>query len=419
MDLCREKYLLSPYRVLDLADEKGLLCGRVFGDLGADVIKIEGVGGDPARSRGPFYGDIPHPEKSLFWFAYNLNKRGITLNIETTDGREILKRLVQSADFVIESFSPGYLEERGLDYSTLKTLNPGLILISISSFGQDGPYRDFKGSDLVCTAMGGELNLVGDPDRPPVRISYPQVAFHACVQGVVGGLVALWGRGKKGLGQHVDVSIQQCVTWTTIGVLTRWLLAGMNTNRAGGTQVGLTMGRGFRILWPCKDGFIAFRLMGGVFGIKSNRKLAEWMQEKGDLDPVMSYAQKEDFDPENLDRETVSRIEEVVSAFFRQYTKAELYDQAIQREMILYPVSTAKDIFEDRQLRARDFWREVLHPELGCSIVYPGTFIRAPGVPAQVKRRAPRIGEHNQEIYQGELGFSTRRILAYKQAGII
>ena len=140
----KQETMLSPYRVLDLTDEKGLLCGKILGDLGADVIKIERPGGDPARNIGPFYHDEPDPEKSLFWFALNTSKRGITLDIEKADGKEIFKKLVKSADFVIESFAPGYLDKLGLGYSELERLNPGIIMVSITPFGQTGPMRTIR-----------------------------------------------------------------------------------------------------------------------------------------------------------------------------------------------------------------------------------------------------------------------------------
>ena len=140
----KEEAFLAPYRVLDLTDERGLFCGKILGDLGADVIKIEKPGGDPVRNIGPFYHDIPDPEKSLFWFAFNTNKRGITLNLEAHDGREIFKRLVKSSDFVIESFEPGYLAGLGLAYSALREINSRLIMVSITPFGQTGPYAHYK-----------------------------------------------------------------------------------------------------------------------------------------------------------------------------------------------------------------------------------------------------------------------------------
>ena len=159
--------MLDQYRILDLTDEKGLLCAKLLGDLGADVIKIERPGGDPARNVGPFYHDEPDPEKSLFWFAFNTSKRGIILDIETAEGQGAFKRLVASADFVIESFPPGYMDKLGLGYLALEKINPGIILVSITPFGQTGPYRDYKTSDIVAWAMGGQMYSWGDADRPP------------------------------------------------------------------------------------------------------------------------------------------------------------------------------------------------------------------------------------------------------------
>ena len=140
----KEGSLLDPYRILDLSDEKGVLCGKVLADLGADVLKIEPPGGDPMRHIGPFYHDTPDPEKSLYWFTFNTSKRSITLDITKSDGQKIFKRLAKTADFVIECFSPGYLDRLGLGYSVLSELNPRLIMTSITPFGQSGPYRDYK-----------------------------------------------------------------------------------------------------------------------------------------------------------------------------------------------------------------------------------------------------------------------------------
>ena len=159
--------LLGSHRVLDLTDEKGWFCGKILGDLGADVIKVEKPGGDPARNTGPFYHDIIEPEKSLYWMALNTNKKGITLDIETPDGREIFKKLLKTADVVIESFAPGYMDKLGLGYSELSKINPGIILTSVSGFGQEGPYRDYKAPDIVVRALGGLIYTVGEADRPP------------------------------------------------------------------------------------------------------------------------------------------------------------------------------------------------------------------------------------------------------------
>ena len=165
----KEEGLLSPYRVLDLTDEKGLLCGKLLADLGADVIKVEKPCGDSARNIGPFYHDIVSPETSLFWFAYNANKRSITLDFTTRDGKGIFERLVKTADFVVESFPPDYLAGLGLDYKDLARINPRIVMASITAFGHTGPYAHYKGSDIVVFAMGMLMSQTGDKDRPPLQ----------------------------------------------------------------------------------------------------------------------------------------------------------------------------------------------------------------------------------------------------------
>jgi crotonobetainyl-CoA:carnitine CoA-transferase CaiB-like acyl-CoA transferase len=167
----QKDYLLTPYRVLDLTDETGFMCGKVLGDLGAEVILIEPPGGHAARAIGPFYKDQVDPEKSLFWFAFNTSKKGVTLNLTNPDGQKLLKELVKGSDIVVESFAPGYLDALGLGYEALAAVKPDLVFTSISPFGQKGPHRDWKGTDLTLQARSGFQYLLGDPDRAPVRIS--------------------------------------------------------------------------------------------------------------------------------------------------------------------------------------------------------------------------------------------------------
>ncbi len=200
--------LLSKYRVLDLCDERGALCGKILGDMGADVVKIEKPGGDRCRDIGPFYGNTPHRERSLFWFAFNNNKRGVTLNLETSAGKRIFGELVKRSDVVLESFEPGYLDKIGLGYEALRTINPKIVLTSITPFGQSGPYAGYKGTDMVVWALGGLMNLCGDADRPPLQVSLPQSFIAASTYAAEGTMIALYERGNSGLGQHVDLSAQ-------------------------------------------------------------------------------------------------------------------------------------------------------------------------------------------------------------------
>ena len=207
--------MLSPYRILDLTNEQGYMCGKLLGGLGADVIKIEKPGGDSGRNIGPFFHDIPDPEKSLYWFAFNTDKRGITLDIETTDGQEILKRLIRNADIVIESFPPGYMDKLGLGYSVLSRINRRIIMTSITGFGQTGPHKDYKAPDIVVWALSGNAYLFGDPDRAPLRPTFPNFSYIVAgvLQATIGTLIALYHREIIGEGQHVDASAQLSLIW--------------------------------------------------------------------------------------------------------------------------------------------------------------------------------------------------------------
>jgi len=267
---------LAPYRVLDLTTERGLLCGKILADLGADVIKVESPGGDTARDIGPFYKDIPDRERSLFWFAFSTGKKSITLDIETIDGQQILKKLVETADFLIESFKPGYLDELDIGYSTLNRLNPRLIMGSITPFGQKGPYAGWKGPDIIPWAMGGYMWMTGEPGRAPVRISCPPQAYlHASAMTAAGLLLALRYRVMNGKGQHVDTSAQQCPIWMLTHTYAYWDLFKVNLARAGTLrQFGE---RVTRTVWPCKDGYVAFMFAGGLIGAKGQRRVVELM----------------------------------------------------------------------------------------------------------------------------------------------
>ncbi|MFC1966165.1 CaiB/BaiF CoA transferase family protein [Chloroflexota bacterium] len=408
--------MLSPYRVLDLTDEKGLLCGKLLGDLGADVIKIERPGGDPARNIGPFYHDEPDPEKSLFWFAFNTSKRGITLDIETTEGQEVFNRLVKSADFVIESFPPGYMGKLGLGYSDLEKVNPGIIMVSITPFGQTGPYKDYKTSDIVAWAMGGQMYSWGDIDRPPIRLSHsPQSYLHAAAEAAVGAVMALHYREMTGEGQQVDVSIQDSVVQLTYLVTTHWEMNRFILRRGGQVVPNIRIRR----IWPCKDGYVLSNFWGGERAKRRNAPLIKWLDSEGVADDFLKGLDWDTFDFTNTTQEVIERLEEPLAKFFMLHTKAELFDGALKHRAILFPVSTTKDILESAQLAAREFLVEVEHPELGTAITYPGAFGCSSEAPLRVSRRAPLIGEHNQEILEKELGLAQQEPLTLKRVSLI
>ncbi|MFC1861308.1 CaiB/BaiF CoA transferase family protein [Chloroflexota bacterium] len=406
--------MLSPYRVLDLTDDKGLLCGKLLADLGADVIKIEKPGGDSARSLGPFYHDRADPEKSLFWFAFNTGKRGITLDVETADGKEIFKRLVADADFVIESFPPGYMDSLGLGYTALEKVNPRIIMVSITPFGQTGPYRDYKATDIVAWAMGARMYPVGDEDRPPVRISHhSQTYLHAGAEGAVGALLALQYREMTGEGQQVDVSIQESVAQLLFATA-RW-----DALKAIALRREPPMAPGLMRTWPCKDGHVAWMWFGGTLANFRNAPFVKWMDSEGMATDFLKEYDWEKFDTETAPPEIVEQVAGPTAKFFMAHTKAEILDGAAKRGALLGIVGTTSDLLENPQLVARGFWAEIEHPELGTTIKYPGAFTHSTEVPPGISRPAPLIGEHNVEIYEKELGLSREELLILKQAGII
>jgi crotonobetainyl-CoA:carnitine CoA-transferase CaiB-like acyl-CoA transferase len=411
--------LLAGYRVLDLSDEKGFFCGKVLADLGADVIKVEPPGGCAARNIGPFYNDIPHPEKSLFWFAYNANKRGITLNLECEDGREIYKKLLTTVHVVIESFPPGYMKDLSLGYDDLCRIKSDIILISITPFGQNGPYKNFQTSDLACWSMGGFTYITGDPDRPPVQLGFPQAYLTGANEAAVAAMLALYFHEISGEGQHVDVSIQASITKNMMNAPLFYEATGVNLGRAGPFRVGLSLSTGQRVIWKCKDGEVSFFFWGGKGGARTNRALVESM-DKESLAPIfMKEIEWESFDMTTASEELFSNVSDYVGRFFLTHTKKELFREAIKRKMTLYPVQNAEDITADPQLKERDFWEGIKHPELGRQLLYPNSpFILSEKLNTK-KRRAPLIGEHNEEIYLSELGMSREEMIRLQEMGAI
>jgi len=410
--------LLHDCRVLDLTDEKGFLCGKILGDLGADVIKIEPPQGDRSRNVGPFYHDIPHPEKSLYWFAYNGNKRGITLNIETADGREIFKKLVKKADIVVNSFQAGYMDKIGLGHDSLAGVNPQVVTVSITPFGETGPYKDYKAPDIVTAAMSGGVYVTGDADRAPLRIGFPQSYLYAGASAAVGALIAYHHSRQSGEGQHVDVSTQEAMVPFSATQAPFWYMLKTNLMRRGVFREGTAAKAVIRMLWPCKDGYVSFTVMGTPTGAKTNKKFMELMEKEG-LAGALQNFDWDGFDRRTATQETQTRVEEAIAPFIARHTKEELFGMAVDNGIMLLPVYTPAELLECEQLKTREYWKEIEHPELGVKVTYPGSFVRCSETDCSIKRRAPLIGEHNEEIYANELGFSKKKLVMMKEAGII
>lgn len=411
--------LLAPYRVLDLTSKIGWLCGRILGDLGADVVKVEPPGGDRGRRYGPFYRDTPHPERSLPWMAYNANKRGITLNLRTAAGRDLLRRLARTADFLIESYPPGWLAARGLGYEALRQDSPHLIVTSITPFGQTGPYSAYRGSDLVVWALSGLMSLVGEPGRRPLRVSLPQAAMWAGMYAAAGTLMAHQVRAASGRGQHVDVSMQASLLWGLANAPAYWSLNRQDLARGGNYIVGRSVtGARMRAIYRCRDGHINFIIYGGEAGQRSNEAMVAWIAESEDVPDSIRHKDWAAFNVGLSTQEEIDELERPFVEFLARRTKEEFAVESVRRSILGYPVADARDIRHDPQLAARGFWEEVWHPELGVSITYPGLFARFSAGSCRIRRPAPRIGEHNAEVY-GELGLTASDLARLREEGVI
>ena len=412
--------LLKGYRILDLCDEKGATAGKLLGDLGAEVIKVEPPSGDPSRGLGPFYGKERDPEKSLFFWAANTSKKGITLDIENAEGRRLLKGLVSKCDVLLESFAPGYLDRLGLGYDVLVKENPGLIMTSITPFGGKGPYCRYESSDLVLWALSGLVFICGDSDRQPIRISLSQAYQHAGCDGAAGTVMALFHRGNTGIAQRVEVSALKAMERVAYTAHTLWDARGKILRRPGSGLRIPPMGTTTPLIWPCKDGFVAFYLFGGQMGAVSNPALTRWMAEEDLASPRMKDMEWLKFDigrtpQDEIDREIVNPIR----TFFSRHTQKELWDEGVRRRVMVYPVNDARGVLADGQLQERGFWVAMEHPPLKETLLYPGAFVKTERNLCGPRFPAPQLGEHNQTIYQELLGMDQQELTRLKRKHII
>jgi len=401
---------LTGCRVLDLTTERGLMCGQILGDLGADVIKVEPPGGSAVRSLAPFFGDQADPERSVYWWAYNRNKRGITLDLDTAEGRDLMRQLAACADFVIESDHPGAMARRGLGYDDLSALNPALVYVSITPFGPDGPKASYADSDLIMMAASGVLILYGDEDRPPIRMSVPQAYLHACADAAGAALIAYYDRLNTGLGQQLDITAQESLGMATQSTLLAATIGGDETRRmAGGVKMGPIR---VPLVWEAKDGLVTcVFLFGSALGVFT-RKLMNYIYELGFCDQAtrdkdwIAYA-----DMLLTGREPIAeyeRVKGVVANFLRSMTKAESFDLARQHGFLIAPLATIDDVLQNPQFIAREYWQTIEDRDLGLKLTYPGPFARFGATPIEYRRRPPRVGEHNRELFVGDLGLSER-----------
>ena len=398
---------LSDVKVLDFTHYvAGPYCTKLLADYGADVVKVERPdGGDRARRMGPFPEDIPHPEKSGLFLHLNTSKRGITLDLNTRAAVNIVKELVKDADLVVESFRPGTMARFGLDYASLKEINPRLVMTSISNFGQTGPYRDFRAAEIMFYGMGGEMYSTGRSDREPLNLATHVVLYQAGAAAAVATMGAVYAAMGHGGGQQVDVSIME----TQVGSIDRRLsnlvafqYTGDTIGRASGGASGYPGG-----VYQCEDGY--FQITGGrnyfprvvrMLGEPEFLTEARWTTPEAQRDPDMR-----------------AEFEEYFQAWIKERPKYDAWRTAQDARVLSGPLNTIGDLMQDPVFNQRGTFADISHPEAG-EFKYPGRPFIMQESPWSVTRPAPLLGQHNQDIL-GSLGYGGDDIMRLRQQGVI
>lgn len=390
---------LGGAKILDLSHYiAGPYCTRILAGFGADVIKIERPGkGDPARRMGPFLNDEPGIERSGLFLYLNSNKRSITLNLKTELGVKTFKRLVKDADIVVESFSPGVMNRFGLGYQTLKEINPGLVMTSISNFGQTGSYRDYKSSHLIAWGMSGARYCNGQPGKRPVQVGGWLTHYITGLFAVSGTAAALYQRNESGIGQQVDVSILESniliveypsVVYSHRGVLHH------------GSGINGLIG-----ILPCKDGYIGVN----VLTLPQREMMCAFFEIPELIEIMKDPARFQTFDVE-------ARVK--VAPLVIEREKMELFQSGVEWRIPFGLVPTTEEILDSPQHKARGFFEEVDHPVMG-KVTMPGAPFKMMETPWHLRSPAPLLGEHNQEVYCECLGYSNEELVRLREKGVI
>jgi crotonobetainyl-CoA:carnitine CoA-transferase CaiB-like acyl-CoA transferase len=393
--------MLSPYRVIDLTDDRGHCAGLVLAQLGADVVAIEPPGGQRARHLAPFAGDVADPERSFHHWSYNRGKRSVVLDLAGSEAdRDRLRELVKGADVLIDAEPAGRLAGLGLAYDDLAALNPALVHVSITAFGQSGPKAGYAHSEITMMAAGGYAGLTGDEDRPPLRLSLSQAYHHAAVDAAGAALIALLERHRSGLGQHVDISVQASMLQATQSSVLAEPLGAPNFQRiAGGVKMPPF---DIRLVWPCADGYVTIAFLFGTSIGPFSARLMEWVHDDGYCDEWLRDRNWVDFavlvDEGEEDIATFERAKKCLLEWLGTKTKAELLDQALTRRLLIAPVTTTREVVDSPQLAFRDYWETIDVPALDQAITFNGPMGKFGATPLAPLGPPPRLGEHTEEV---------------------
>lgn len=402
---------LSNIKVLDFTQTiAGPYCTKLLADYGADVIKVERPGvGDGSRRLGPFPKDEPHPEKSGTFLHLNTNKRSVTLDLKTEQGRQIARELASQADAVVESFRPGTMDRFGLGYEALAESNPALTYTSISNFGQTGPYRDWRGSEIIFYGMGGELYSTGVAEKEPLKLGGTVGLYQSGVMAAFATLGSVMSSMADGVGQHVDISLMEVQAGSIDRRMSMLLAYQYNGEITERTPLGEATGAGGYPagVYPCEDGF--FQITGGgkyfervrnMLGNPDELEGDKWLTPDAQADEEMEGLFEAFFYPWLLDR-----------------TKYEAWSQAQASRVLCGPLNTMADLLKDEVFQGRGAFAEVDHPVAG-SFTYPGRPFMMNASPWSIRRPAPLLGQHTEAVLT-ELGMNSTEIELLRSEGVV
>lgn len=389
---------LAGVKVIDLTHHiAGPYATKLLADFGADVLKIERPGGDPGRRLPPFYHDEPHPEKSLPFLYLNTNKRSVTLNLKSETGRAILMDLLADADALVENFAPSVMPRLGLDAETLRAHNPRLVVASVSNFGQTGPWRDYRATEIVAYALGGLMYIFGAYDREPLKHALHQAQFKAGSNLASATLMALYHQRLTGRGQRVDVSIQESIASALRDVTNNYTYTGAVRRRQPNHTGDLTR------LRAVSDGYV---LPNPGIGAALDWQILVDFLEAPELDDPR-------FDNASARLENAEALGAILDDIFATKRKQEIFYAAHEKRFIYGVIDSPEETVDNPQIQARGYYVPLPHPDLG-EITFPGAPFLMGDSPWQVHAAAPRLGEHNAAVL-GDLGYSAQD-LAYLRA---
>ena len=397
---------LDGVTVLDLTEHvAGPYCTKLFADFGADVIKVEPPGGDPSRSVGPWYQGISGPDRSGTFFYFNTNKRSMVLDLERQEARAVMERLFRRADIVIESQPVSRLDSLGFGWEQVSSLRDDLPMVSITPFGHDSPYRDYKVSDLVLYGFAGEMYSIGVQDREPVKM-YGTASLVECGSAAAAAAMgALTSAELQGIAQHVDFAMADA---QFNGVDRRhaptmgWEYAGRKSLRAPGPAAGMLSG-----VYPCADGYVEFS--GAAIRVPRLDEMLgspEWLQEEkwwrpgASVNPALVEEFNAHFLPWALER-----------------TKREIWAEAREAKVLCGPLFSVDELFEDTHFSDRGFWATSNHEELG-EVQIPGRPFMMSASPWSLRTPAPKLGAHSDEVLL-ECGFGSSEIGDLRATGAL